>query len=90
MRRTENILNGVLKKEVAVYISRSIDNIEIVETIVLFGVWTVKETIREVYLPNVSSTEPDKLRVIADAYEELHATAIQLLKEELEWSKKDI
>lgn len=88
MKRTVNILNGVVKKETTVFISRTADNIEIVETLSLFGIFTLMERSREVYLPNVSSTEPDKLRVITDAYQELHDTALMLLREEMEWSNR--
>jgi hypothetical protein len=76
MKRTESWFKGLVMKETFVFISRNLDHIEISEVTTLFGGrWTVRETTREVYLPNLKTIDPDKLRVIAEAYSELHETA---------------
>lgn len=63
---------GLMKRETVVFFSKKYDHIEIIETTTLFGFWKVKEVNREVYLPDVKITEQGKLRVIADAFKELH------------------
>jgi hypothetical protein len=80
MKRTESLLNGLVKKETFVFISRNLEHIELVETTTLFGFWNVREVTREVYLPNLKTLDPEKLRVIAEAYEELHEVSRRLKK----------
>jgi hypothetical protein len=71
MRRTESWFKGILKRETFVFISRNLEHIEIVETTTLFGRWTIREETREAYLPRMKATDKEKLRVIAEAYDEL-------------------
>jgi hypothetical protein len=80
MKRTESWCKGLVKKETFVFITRNLEHIELVETTTLFGRWTIKEETREVYLPNLKTLDPEKLRVIAEAYEELHETTRRLKK----------
>jgi hypothetical protein len=80
MRRLESWFKGLLKKEKEVFISRKFDHIEIVETTTLFGRWKVKEEVREVFLPDLKITEQGKIRVIVEAYTELHSVITELRK----------
>jgi hypothetical protein len=80
MKRTESWFKGLVKKETFVFISRNLEHIEITETTTLFGRWTVREDTREVYLPNLKTIDPNKLRVIAEAYMELTEVSRRLRK----------
>jgi hypothetical protein len=83
MRRTESWLKGLGKKETEIFISKKLNHIEIFVTTTLFGRWVVKEDHREVFLPDLKTLEQGKLRVICEAYLELHEIA-EKLKEEYE------
>jgi hypothetical protein len=83
LKRTDSFLKGLLKRETFVFISRNLEHIEIVETTTLFGKWTVREETREVYLPNLKTMDKEKLRVIADAYTELHEAARRLKNDQI-------
>jgi hypothetical protein len=78
MRKIESWLNGLVKRETLVFIDRNLEHIELVETTTLLGFLNVKEETREVFLPNLKTIDPEKLRVIAEAYSELHETARRL------------
>lgn len=80
MKKTESWLKGLVKRETIVFLSKNLDHVEIIQTITLFGFWNVKEETREVFLPDVKITEQGKLRVIADAYKEMHEVITELRK----------
>jgi hypothetical protein len=80
MRKVQSWFKGLVKKEKLVFISKRIDHIEIVETTTLFGKWVIKEETREVFLPDLKITEQGKIRVIVEAYTELHSVITELRK----------
>jgi hypothetical protein len=77
MKKTRTFLKGLVKQETFVFISRSLEHIEFTETTKFLG-WTVKEETREVFLPHLKTLEDPKLKVIADAYRELHEISRRL------------
>jgi hypothetical protein len=82
MKRVETWFGGLGKKEIYIFISRKIDHIEIQEVTTLFGK-KVKEETREVFLPDLKITEQGKLRVIVEAYTEIHEIARRLLNDKV-------
>jgi hypothetical protein len=82
MIKVKSWFNGLVKKELQIFFSRPFDHVEIVESTILFGVWTIKEEAREVFIPHADIRDKAQMRVIADALTELHETLKRL--EEIE------
>lgn len=80
MRIVDSWFWGIFKRKKLVTISRDLRWIEI-EEITTFFKWTIREDFREVYLPNLKEVKQENLRVIAEAYTELHEVARKLQEE---------
>lgn len=78
MKHIDTWFRGMVKRETYIFVSKKVDHIELNEITTLFGKWKVKEEVREVFLPDLKLMEQGKLRVICEAYTELHELARRL------------
>jgi len=78
MKKTQNFLKGLFRKESFVFISKSLEHIELVTLYSIFGKWVVYEVSREVYIPQLKADDTDGLLVIVEAYTEIQEAAKEL------------
>jgi hypothetical protein len=78
MKRVEKRFGGLWKRETEVFLSKRFDHIEIWSTTTVLGRWKIREEVKEVFLPDIKTLEQAKLRVIAEAYTELHSIITEL------------